>query len=144
MGRFIEANGLYINTDSIIDYRRTRDKVLHIDLTDGTTENVTADQGADFVMRQLSGQYSIIQILPVAQPLYAVYEDEQPNTYFATPIYYMALCADGEIRGVDCSDGWFDLVAFGRCDNCRGLYHRNQLGKFPSIEIEGEEDNHNA
>lgn len=134
--RFIEVSGEYVNADTIKSYYQDTNKRLHIQYSDGT-ETVVPPNRAAGVMARLEGADCIIQVIPVAEPLYAVYEYEQPDTYCAEPVYYLALCADGEIRGVDCCEGWFECVSI-ECGNCVGLYHKTQLERFPGIEIGGE------
>lgn len=137
MIRFIEVNGAFINTDTIKTCYQDMEKYLHIEFTDGTKEFISLSHAVN-AMVQLSGRDHILQIIPAAVPLYAVYEDEQPGTYFTVAVHYLALCADGEIRGAECCDGWFECISIEH-GNCRGLYPADQLDQFPGIEIVGEE-----
>ncbi|MDE7261139.1 MAG: hypothetical protein K2N78_03625 [Oscillospiraceae bacterium] len=129
MSRFVEFDGMYLNTDDIKSYYQDTANRLHVELTDGS-EVTTSPRQAVYIMKELSGECHIVQVIPVAEPMYAVYEDEQSDSYFAIPVYYLALCADGVIRGADCCDGWFECVSIEH-GNCRGLYHRDQLNRFP-------------
>lgn len=136
--RFIEVNGAYINADTIKTYYQGMDKRLHIEFTDGTKEFISPSYAVN-AMVQLSGRNHVLQVIPATEPLYAVYDDEQPNTHFAVPVHYLALCADGEIRGAECCDDWFECVCIEH-GNCRGLYALDQLNQFPGIEVVGGEN----
>ena len=138
MSRFIEVNGALINADTVKGCYQDIEKRLHIEFTDGTKEFISPSY-AVYSMVQLSGSNHVVQIIPATEPLYAVYDDEQPDTHFAVPIHYLALCADGEIRGAECCDGWFECVGI-EGGNCRGLYTVEQLDQFPGIEIVGGEN----
>ena len=132
MSRFVEVNGEHVSIDTIKSYYQSADGRLYVQYLDGT-ESVVSSKVAAYVMERLNGADYIIQVIPVMEPVYAVYTDEQPDTYFAEPVHYLALCADGEIRGVEYCDGWFECVSIEH-GNCVGLYHKDQLMRFPGVE----------
>lgn len=138
MARFIEANGLYINVDFVKQYWRTKSEKLCIELSNGGTVSVSPSH-ADYVQAELEGRYYVVELVPVQEPVYAVY-DKETGGYFAGRIHYIALCADGYIRGVENFGGGFDLLSDG---DCAGVFHRNQLGQFSNIEIEEAEKGDN-
>ena len=128
MSRFVEVNGVYINVDSIKCYYQDTNDRLHIEFADSTEKNFYPNN-VEYTMEELSGSGHVVQVIPVTGPMYAVYENKEPGTYFAVPVYYLALCADGEIRSVECYDGKFECGGYG--DYYKGLYHKDQLEQFP-------------
>jgi len=81
----------------------------------------------------LLGEGHIVQVIPTSEPVYAVYRNED-GRHFADPIYYLALCADGGIRPVECCEGWLETI--NSTNNFVGVYHKDQLERFPDIEKE--------
>ena len=132
MGRFVDVNGIHINVDFVESFWQAKDGELRVYLRGGGIEKVPPKQ-AGRVMQQLSGELHIVQVLPAAEPVYAVYRNEDEGGYFATPVHYLALCADGAIRGVEYCDGWFDLV--DEIGNFVGLNPKRELRQFEGIEL---------
>lgn len=132
MSRFVDVNGVHINVDFVESFWQAKDGELRVYLRGGDVEKVPPKQ-AGRVMQQLSGELHIVQVLPAAAPVYAVYRNEDTGGYFADPVHYLALCADGAIRGVEYCDGWLDL-ADESC-NFVGLNPKSQLGQFEGIEL---------
>ena len=132
MGRFVDVNGVHINVDFVESFWQAKDGELRVYLRGGGVEKVPPKQ-AGRVMQQLSGELHIVQVLPAAEPVYAVYRNEDEGGYFANPVHYLALCADGAIRGVECCDGWLDIA--DESSNFVGLNPKSQLGQFEGIEL---------
>ena len=128
MSRFVNVNGRYINAEFVRSFWLTKDGALHVELSENKQEIVPGTQ-AGYRMKQLTGDGYIVQVFPTVAPAYAVYKDEEE--YFADPVHYLALCADGSIRGVECCDGWFDTISEN--GNCEGLYPADQLDRFPGL-----------
>lgn len=140
MNRFINANGLYINTDSITRYFQRRDNSLVIEFDDGETQ-VFGPERAVYTMELLEGRNHIVQVIPAIEPLYLVYysTEEGEQKYFAEAVHYLALCADGDVYGARIQDGYFDV---GAVSNYWGMFTRPQLlEQFPNIEIWEEQNN---
>ena len=127
MSRFVDIKGRYINTASVRSFWQTKDGVLHVELPEDERESVPGVQ-AGYTMKQLMGEDRIVQVIPAVALVYAVYKDGEE--YFSEPVHYLALCADGSIRGVECCDGWFDVITES---NCEGLYPENQLNQFRGL-----------
>jgi hypothetical protein len=128
MSRFVDVRGRYINADLVRSFWQTKDGSLHVELTEDEQEIVPGTQ-AGYTMSQLMGENYIVQVIPTVAPVYAVYKDEEE--YFTIPVHYLALCADGSIRGVECCDGWFDTISEN--GNCEGLYPEDRLDQFPGL-----------
>jgi hypothetical protein len=130
MSRFVDVNGVRTNVDFVESFWQAKDGELRVYLRAGDVEKVPPKQ-AGLVLQQLSGEDHVVQVFPAAFPVYAVYRNEDEGGYFADPVYYLALCADGYIRGVECCDGWFDTIS--ESGNCEGLYPEDQLDQFPGL-----------
>ena len=132
MSRFVDVNGIHVNVDFVESFWQAKDGELRVYLRGGDVEKVPPKQ-AGRVMQQLGGELHIVQVLPAAEPIYAVYRNEDAGGYFANPVHYLALCADGVIRGVEYCDGCLDL-ADESC-NFVGLNPKSQLEQFEGIEL---------
>ena len=86
MSRFVDVNGVHINVDFVESFWQTKDGELRVYLQGGDVEKVSSKQ-AGLVMQQLSGELHIVQLLPAAEPMYAVYRNEDEGGYFATAIF---------------------------------------------------------
>lgn len=128
MSRFVNVNGRYINTDLVRSFHIMEDGTLRAVLFNDFVS--VPGSKVEEAIRDLRGERHIIQVFPTAQPLYAVYKAE--GEYFAELVSYLALCADGEIRGLEWREGWFDIISEN--ENCEGLYPEDQLAQFPGIE----------
>lgn len=60
----------------------------------------------------------ITQVVPCTKPLYARYREDDGREYNC-PVYYLALCADGEVRPLDVCE-YVDFADIA--DNYVGLY----------------------
>lgn len=132
MGRFVDVNGIHINVDFVESFWQAKDGELRVYLHGGDVEKVPPKQ-AKFVLQRLSGEEHVVQVFPAVAPVYAVYRNEDEGGYFADLVHYLALCADGSIRGVECCDGWFDVI--NENSNFNGLYPKSQLRQFEGIEL---------
>lgn len=128
MSRFVNVNGRYINTDLVRSFHIMEDGTLRAVLFNDFVS--VPGSKVEEAIRDLRGENHIVQVFPVVAPVYAVYKDGED--YFADSVHYLALCADGSIRGVECCDGWFDTIS--ESGNYEGLYPENQLAQFPGIE----------
>lgn len=71
---------------------------------------------------------TITQIVPCDAPLYNVFMNDD-ETYFYERVHFLALCADGVIRSIDGSDGFFELS--DEANNYVGYFNEDRLGDYP-------------
>ena len=96
MSRFVNVNGRYINTDLVRSFHIMEDGSLRAVLFNDFVS--VPGSKVEEAIRDLRGENHIVQVFPVVAPVYAVYKDGED--YFADSVHYLALCADGSIRGV--------------------------------------------
>ncbi len=105
MSRFVSLGAFAVNADKVRRFWRVSDyeHILKLELDDGRILDVT--DGYFAYENALEGREHIIQVFPVAYPLYATYKGDERSD-IERPIRYMGLCANGEVRPLElCSDG---------------------------------------
>ena len=148
MARFVDITkwfrNIYVNTDHIKKIGYEKGTGLLIELIDGSKEIVPPADTWD-VLERLRGRKHITQILPVQEPTYAVYDyrvaddsDAAPSDYYAVPIHYLLLCADGSVHPAWLCSGMFDFADEGSL--YIGLYKWDRLADFPGIKVIREDD----
>lgn len=125
MKRFVNINGYYINTDFVKEFWRENDGELKIAMSDDLIVTVPRNS-ANFVQKELMGEYFFTQVISAQDPVYAVFREDD-GSYSSAPVHYLAVCADGCIRGVDC-DGFFDF--FDNASNFEGIFPEDRLSDF--------------
>lgn len=129
MNRFVDIGGTRTNVDSVSNYWMSKAKSLHLVFTNNEAKTVP-HPSAKMVLEDLNGKNHIVQIIPCQFPIYAVWQEED-NSHFAVPVHFLGLCADGEMRGLQLFEGYFDIIGDG---NFLGLYYDHQLNIFPNLE----------
>lgn len=127
MSRFVDVRGKRINMDTVAQYWRTPNGTIYIEFTNGESENVPY---SDFQMEQLDGEDFVVQVVPVTEPIYHVWKDED-NQYWATPVHYLGVCADGVVKALDNVGGYFEATI-----DADGIYYKCQLSQYPGIRID--------
>lgn len=109
MSRFINADGLHINVDSIRTYWQTQDRALHIELVNDDIRTVPSAK-ASFVIEQLDGRNHIVQIIPAPADMLVKYKEDDGRISQWKPLC-LALMQNGEVRIVDMdADGLEDFA----------------------------------
>lgn len=101
---FRKVNGCYVNTDTISqawDIGNGKAKVVY---TDGRVDYVL-----NYILDYIGGKDRIIQVIPVAVPTVALFSNGDGST-FMEDIYYLGLCADGDIRPLALEASGFEFV----------------------------------
>lgn len=127
MSRFVDVIGKRINMDAVARYWPTANKTIRIEFTNGECENVPF---SNFLLQQLDGEDFVVQIIPVTEPIYYVWQDENKQ-YWAFPIHYLGVCANGLVKALVNVGGYFEATLDGY-----GIYYECQLDEFPGIQIE--------
>jgi len=127
--RFVEINGTHINVDEICDFFYTNEGSLRIDYRHG--ESYTTHVCKPRLFRdEIMGARHVVQVLPNNAPFWMVWENDD-KTHFATPADFLALCADGHVRAMYLSDGYFEVI---ESRNYVGLFSEDELSQFDSLE----------
>lgn len=115
MSRFeqIDSNK-WINTDTIKKIEVDGYGRAFITLNDGSV-SMTNDNCINYLL----GSETIVQVIPVAIPTMAVYEDSDTGKEFKEEIHYLGLTAEGCIRPLCVSDGFYDIA--DRSDSFVGI-----------------------
>lgn len=120
MVRFEKIGNTYVNVDKIRSFWRdsTKDEILVVKLDDGDVLR-THDERSGW-QNAISGYEHIVQVIPCIKPLYVRYRGEDGNEC-ESPVYYMGLCASGDIRPLEICGA--DMVYFADdMSNFIGLY----------------------
>lgn len=131
MNRFVEIKGKRINMDTIAQYWPIQNDTIYIEFTNG--ESITVPY-SNFLMEQLDGDDFVTQVIPVTEPLYHVWQDENEQ-YWATPVHYLGVCANGIVKALDNVGGYFEATLDGY-----GIYYKCQLDQYPGIQIDDGEE----
>ncbi len=131
MVRFEKIGDTYVNVDKIrCFWREENGKVLAVELDDGQVLR-TRDVRYGLLEERISGSGHIVQVIPCVKPLYVRYRGEAREIY-ESPVDYIALCANGDIRPLE-TCGMDGMLFFDEMSNYVGLF----CGK---LEEEKEED----
>ena len=104
MNRFIELNGMHINTADIRRYWLNKDG-LNVETTDDEVCTVHPEWEARYVVDELSGHNHIVQIIPVPDGIMLKFKEDDGTISKHRPLC-LALTLDGSVKFVDmCVDG---------------------------------------
>ena len=119
MSRFKEIGSTYVNIDKIETFWRDDKNVLTVELDDGQTLRTRDVMHA--LENSIIGYDYIVQVIPCIKPLYIRYKGENEKKY-ESPIYYMGLCASGDVRPLEVCG--VDIVCFADdMSNFIGIYN---------------------
>ncbi|WP_313132801.1 hypothetical protein [Anaerocolumna sp.] len=118
MAQFEYINGSHINKDIIKEFYQTTDRKVVIKYKDGTSEKVP-----DSYLNFLSGENFIIQVIPCVKTLYAAF-GKNGDIVGEDTVYYLGLCADGNVRGLICNENYFEIA--DTVSNFVGLFETSQ------------------
>lgn len=121
MARFEKIGDTYVNVDKIRCFWREGEKgeFLAVELDDGQVLR-TRDVRYGLLEEQISGSEHIVQVIPCVKPLYVRYRNEYREIY-ESPIDYIALCANGDIRPLE-TCGMDGILFFDDMSNYVGLF----------------------
>ena len=111
---------MYVNTDMIayIEMPYKTDEKCLVSFKDGTSTYVKG-----MYVDELLGEDCLLQVLPVKEPLIAIY-DEFGASKYEEDIYYLGLFADGSVKPLTLVDGEYHAVSDS--DNCVGVFPKNE------------------
>lgn len=138
MARFVQAKGYkhFINADKVKGFYQRKDNCIVVEYCDEEIEAISFNEchapnyATDKFMNELEGSAYIKQVIPVTQPMYAVYNNcGDSKGQCIEPIYHIVLTADGIVKGAVLTNGYFEVVEGGIGD-CEGLYYEHELSQF--------------
>lgn len=118
MARFVQVQGKadYINVDKIRDFYQTQDKRVIITFDDGETRTIDfSNRGnINYFIEELSGAYTLKQVIPANGELYNVQEiDGDSGEYAADTIKYIGITETGDVYPVWAEDCYYDVIKYG-------------------------------
>lgn len=113
------------------------DGCLRVEMFDGNRDEMRKkDYRAGLVQEiyaKLTGESCIVEMITQQQKVYAVY-DMEDGGYIANIVPYLALYADGEVRGFEFAEGEFQPVS--SAGNFVGIFTEKEMqDAFPHAEI---------
>ena len=142
MAHFERFNSDYINTNNIYNFQafddgpaangRTRKGRIQISYRDDYCETYHTDS-LNFDVAGLLGAHHIVQVISPSEPLYNVWTNE--GEVFSERTYFLALCAEGGLRGLTLADGYFDTVDFEAHSGYLGLYDEQGINYLKEAAI---------
>lgn len=130
MSRFVSVNGMYVNVETI--------KELCPPLRVGERGKIYFKDGAyttasSYECDRIIGADHIIQVFPCPKNIVAIYNCN--GEICEEDVYFLGLCADGEIKPISLSNGYFDLIDV---NNFEGLYPKEETWRVSDREQWGD------
>lgn len=126
MDGFIKTRTGFLKRDAVSTVEKTRDLIV-LTAKDGKQYSIPV---TDDTMDEIWGRKNIIQVIPnkdmfvlYDNPNYPQYDDDE---YKIESLKYLALCADGKIRGLELHNGHFNLID-SRDYGVNGFYSKQEL-----------------
>ena len=113
--RFIKINGTYYNPNEIASWQDCDDGIA-VTLKNGDVLHETGEYAGDYI----KGADFIVQIMSPNRPL-AVCFKQKDNSIERANVHALALCADGEVRGLVLMNDGFLLGADFEFSNFVGV-----------------------
>ncbi len=108
MTRFVYLENAYVNVDTIDRMQRINQKEVRVSFKNGRSYVCTTTECNP---EEIAGKDHIVQLIKCNEAIEAHYHDnEVEGGIWTSNIPYLALCADGTIRGLAYWDGELDFV----------------------------------